>query len=57
MNCDVGKATVGLENSCDIGEVTERLTEVKQRKGRRMSCDIGQVTEGLENSCDRKVGE
>ena len=25
MNCDVGKATGGLENVCDVGEVTERL--------------------------------
>ena len=25
MNCDVGEATEGLENSCDAGEATERL--------------------------------
>ena len=25
MNCDVGKAEQGLDMSCDVGEVTERL--------------------------------
>ena len=33
--------------SCDVDEVP--MTEVKQRKGWRMSCDIGDATEGLEN--------
>ena len=31
------------------------MTQVKQRKGWRMSCDVGKATEWLENECD--VGE
>ena len=33
--------------SCDVREVP--VTEVKQRKGCRMSCDVGKAAEGLEN--------
>ena len=33
--------------SCDVGEVP--MTEVKPRKGCRMSCDVGKTAEGLEN--------
>ena len=33
--------------SCDVGEVP--MTQLKQRKGSRMSCDVGKAAEGLEN--------
>ena len=35
--------------SCDVGEVP--MTQVKQRKGCRMSYDVDKAAEGLENSC------
>ena len=38
MNCDVGKATKGLENEAP-----------PQRKDCRMTCDVGEEAEGLEN--------
>ena len=41
INCDVGKATEGLEN--------ELVTQEKRKKGWRMNCDVGEATEGLEN--------
>ena len=32
MSNDVGEATVGLEMSCDVGEVTERLENKQSSK-------------------------
>ena len=40
MNCDVGKATEGLEKA---------VIWVKRRKGWRMSCEVAEVTERFEN--------
>ena len=42
MNCDVVKATEGLENELCVGEMKERLEN-------ELSCDVGQVKEGLQN--------
>ena len=40
------------------GEVRDvHVTQVKQRKGCRMSCDVGEAAEGLENELWRRWSE
>ena len=65
--CDVEEAKEGLENELwhrwSNGRVGEwAVTQIKRRKGWRISCDVGEVKEGLENELwlrwsDGKIGK